>query len=108
MSRMFLDDIREPKQKYDIVVRSFEEAAVYILKHGMPNFISFDHDLGMDENGEIAKNGYDLAKWIVNMDLNGQIKIPRDFTFEVHSANPVGKENIETILNNYKNFKIKF
>lgn len=105
---MFLDDTRETKQKYDIVVRSFEEATTYILKHGVPNFISFDHDLGMDINGEIGKNGYDLAKWIVNMDLNGQIKIPEDFIFNVHSANPIGKDNIETILNNYKNFKIKF
>ena len=35
------------------------------------------------------------------MDLDNLYKFPEDFKFNVHSANPIGKANIEGILNNY-------
>ena len=35
------------------------------------------------------------------MDLDNRYKFPKDFKFNVHSANPIGKKNIETIINNY-------
>ena len=28
--KMFLDDIREPKNDYDVIVRSFEEAITFV------------------------------------------------------------------------------
>jgi len=103
--RIFVDDIRTPKTKGDwIIVRSYEEAIRIIKERGFPSFISFDHDLGM-KNGGIAKSGYDLAKWIVNADIEKEIDIPVDFSFNVHSANPVGKKNIEDLLNRYLKFK---
>ena len=107
MYKMYLDDIREPKDTYDVIVRSFDEAINYISRNGIPHFISFDHDLGLDSEGTIAESGYDLAKWLVDQSLDGILEFPEDFSFSVHSANPIGKNNIESILNNYIEFRIK-
>jgi len=81
MYRMYLDDVRNPKNDYDVVVRSFEEAIEYILEHGIPAFISFDHDLGLDDDGDVAKSGYDLAKWLVEQSLDGTLEFPKEFQF---------------------------
>lgn len=105
--RMFLDDIRVPKHEYDVIVRSYEEAIEFVNINGIPSFISFDHDLGCDENGNLLKSGYDFAKWLVDMDIKEIHKFPNDFQFNIHSANPIGKNNINSILNNYFIFKIK-
>jgi len=102
--KMYLDDIRIPSDPSFIIVRSFSEAVSFVMKNGVPSFISFDHDLGM-KDGELLETGYDFAKWLVENDLNGVIKIPEDFSFNVHSANPVGAKNIESYINNYIKFK---
>jgi hypothetical protein len=66
----------------------------------MPLSISFDHDLG-----DNVPTGKDLANWLVEQDMQGIIKFPTNFEFHVHSANPVGRQNIEGLLNCYFNFK---
>ena len=99
--KMFLDDIREPKNNYDVIVRNYDEAINSVKQKGIPSFISFDHDLGCDEFNNIYPSGYDFAKWLIEMDLDNLYKFPKDFKFNVHSANPIGKANIEGILNNY-------
>ena len=99
--KLYLDDLRTPIKEYDFIVRSYDEAIFIIKKYGMPNFISFDHDLGIDENGALLKSGFDVAKWIVNSDIKKQIKLPSDFSFKVHSQNPVGKKNIISLLDSY-------
>ena len=95
---MYLDDIRNPKTSNNwFVVRSFKDAIFYMNKNGCPSYISFDHDLGKNE-----KTGFDLTKWIIEKDLNMNGKfIPQNFNFNVHSANPIGKINIEGLLNQY-------
>lgn len=97
---LFLDDIRNPKGPSPtngwIVARSFAEALTAIHTLGPPVFISFDHDLGED-----VPTGMDLAKWLVDQELDGNLSLPRGFTFNVHSANPVGAKNIEGLLNGY-------
>jgi hypothetical protein len=59
-----------------------------MIKNNQIDLLSLDHDLG-DE-----KTGYDVAKFIV---CEG-IKIPH---INIHSANPVGKENIRQLINRY-------
>lgn len=81
------------------MVRSFEEAVQFVRENGVPKFISFDHDLGE------GKSGYDFAKWLVQGDLHGSLEIPKDFSYEVHSQNPVGAKNIDSLLSNYLRFK---
>lgn len=98
MVKLYIDDIRNPKDDDFIVLRSYAEAVGWMRKNGCPEFISFDHDLG--DTDELS--GFDIAKWMVNMDLNQKgMFIPEDFQFNVHSANPVGADNIAGLLDNY-------
>ena len=105
---MYLDDIRIPVNDFDVIVRSFDDAVDFIRKNGIPSFISFDHDLGCNQKGEILQSGYDLAKWLVDMDIQNIHKFPNNFKFDIHSANPIGKNNIRAILNNYIQLKVRF
>lgn len=99
--KLFLDDLRFPENDEFCIARTVAKAQEMIMRSGMPNFISFDHDLGIDEAGELLPTGYDFVKWLVEMDMNGMIKIPSDFSFEVHSKNPVGAKNIRLYIRNY-------
>lgn len=98
--RMYIDDERDPKTDHEwVVVRSVAAAQDMITRFGFPNYISFDHDLG-----DGVPTGFDLAKWLVHEDLERSV-MPDDFDFNVHSANPVGRDNIVGYLNNYLDFR---
>lgn len=104
---MYLDDIRNPKIKKDwVIARNFYEAKLWMLSNGCPEFISFDHDIASYDEYGFEVTGYDLAKWIVNrdLDMNGTF-IPENFEWNVHSANPTGRDNIDKYLFNYMNQK---
>jgi hypothetical protein len=103
--KLYIDDIRMPIDKTFTIARTVAEAKTLIRQHGVPAFISFDHDLGIDESGNLLPTGYDFAKWIVEMDMDGIITVPSHFSFAVHSQNPVGAENIKSYLNNYLQLK---
>jgi hypothetical protein len=103
---LFLDDIRTVDMVYPaidvyfVIVRSYDACIAYIKENGLPEFMSFDNDLGEDENKIVLPDGYAVAKWLVyksGLDLT-------NFKFKVHSANPVAKDQIEGLLNNYKKF----
>ena len=98
---MFIDDERFPVGTGWIVVRSYKSAIAWIERYGFPSFISFDHDLGLE-----SLTGYDIAKWIVEYDLDHDV-IDKRFQFYVHSQNPIGKMNIENLLNSYLNKKFE-
>lgn len=102
--KLFLDDLRTVEMVYTtndfVVVRSFAEFVKYIEEHGLPEFISFDNDLGEDAKGNLLPDGYSCAKWLVyesKLDLS-------TLKFNVHSANPVAKVQIESLLDNYLKF----
>ena len=40
------------------IVRTYHDFVAYIQTNGLPHFISFDNDLGLDEQGELAPDGY--------------------------------------------------
>lgn len=104
MKNLFLDDIRTPDMVYTnwkdykfTIVRTYPEFVNHILQNGLPDFISFDNDLGLDEKGEVAPDGYACVKWLVyesGIDLT-------NLKFIVHSANPVASEQIKALLTNY-------
>ena len=106
--KLYLDDLRIPQDNYDVIVRSYEEAIDFVNKNGIPSYISFDPDLGCDKNGNILKSGYDFAKYLVEMDIENIQNFPNDFSFNIHSANPIRRNNIQSILNDYLIFKIKY
>lgn len=126
---LFLDDIREPIHAYEYtkyvpfvsrqwdVVRSFDEFVGYIGRHGVPEFISFDHDLAdshytpehywndyqasklwQEKQVHTEKTGYDCARWLVDHCYEHGIRLPGYFC---HSMNPVGKDKILSLLDTY-------
>lgn len=104
---LFLDDIRDVPIVYPhltnndfVIVRNYSDFVDYIKKNGRPKFISFDNDLGLDESGEIALDGFAAAKWLVFESGLNLI----DLKFEVHSSNPVAKVQISSLLSNYIEF----
>ena len=118
MNKLFLDDIRSPKDAIGLVpshmnqfywandwdvVRSHDEFVDWIVTNGIPDFVSFDHDLAdehyKDLEGNHEKTGYVSAKWLVYHCLDKGVCLPE---YQVHSANPVGKQNIESYLENSK------
>lgn len=106
--KLYLDDIRTPKDPTFVISRTVEDSKKLILSCGVPFFISFDHDLGVDNNGVLLPTGYDFAKWLVEMDMDEIIRFPEDFYFTVHSQNPVGAKNIQKYLRNYLSCRTKF
>jgi len=72
MNKLFLDDLRtvemvysEPESNGFDIVRTYADFVRYMESNGLPDFISFDNDLGLDTNGEVAPDGYAAAKWLV-------------------------------------------
>ncbi len=89
-----------------VICRNFGCFKATILDMGMPDFISFDHDLQSYPTtlaeAEYAakynyeeKTGYTCAKWLVEYCREKGHKIPE---FAVHSMNPVGSERIFSLL----------
>lgn len=94
---LFLDDERIPSDyaflnRNVIVVRDYHSAVETVNRLGVPTSISFDHDLGK------GLTGYDFAKWFVDYVITYSLDIPEDFTYTVHSMNPVGRENIYAVM----------
>lgn len=131
--KLFLDDIRYPKDayaytgmdmfwRYDwIIVRNYEAFTEFIKdsyheNNAFPDMISFDHDLadehympqnlwGDDYNewstkmGFKEKTGMDCAKWLVDFCMDNEIRL---CNYYCHSMNPTGRENIISLLDNFK------
>lgn len=100
---IFLDDERFPAEKTFnampiIIARSYDDAIEVVKNNGFPTHVMFDHDLGE------GKNGKDFADYLISRDLDF-CDMPDDFTFSVHSMNPIGKDNIEKTLKNYLSWK---
>lgn len=110
---LFLDDERAPINAFNytndpiyhkwewIVVKSYNEFVSYIETHGLPSFISYDHDLGdiLDEN---EKTGFHCSKWIVDYCIENSLDVP---PYVIHSANGVGARNIESVFHTYRKAK---
>tara|TARA_B100000508_G_scaffold136183_1_gene128878 strand:+ start:362 stop:742 length:381 start_codon:yes stop_codon:yes gene_type:complete len=115
---LFLDDERKPgdvtwiaDSRYNQfswdIVRSYDAFVAYIEERGVPEFISFDHDLadehyralmsGQDheEHKLPEKTGYTCAKWLVEYCIDKGQKFPE---FHVHSMNPIGGDNIKGVV----------
>lgn len=97
MTKIYLDDERFPKTHGWIIIRNYKDFVKWINKYGVPDYISFDHDLGK------GKDGYDAAKFLGQYCVNNNIPLPE---YNVHSANIVGVNNIKNYLLNCKNKKL--
>ena len=98
---LFLDDIRFPEDvtlagpvSKVIICRTYADAVWAVKTYGMPDYISFDHDLGTEETG------YTFAKWLGDYLMDNDQKLDSWFAYQVHSANPVGAKNIDEYMKN--------
>lgn len=96
-------EIIDPTRNY-VAVKTVAEAINYVLHNGCPDFISFDHDLGIVNGRE--EQSTEFVQWLIDRDLDLEQKfIPSTFSFQVHSRNPIGKKNIEGKLGGYLKVK---
>ena len=110
--KLYLDDIRYPSQTYPndsdwLLCRNAE-----MFKNAFENMkteftlISFDHDINdYDKNG-VEITGYDCLKWLCDYIQDNELDIS-NLKLNFHTANPVGKENMQTYWQNFKNHYIK-
>jgi hypothetical protein len=116
---LWLDDIRNPKEPYrgnpdfpswafilndhclgieddweTVWVKNYEEFKSWIKDNGLPDAICFDHDLGSGPSGKAA------AAWLVEYCIDNQKPLP---LYASQSDNSVGRENILSLLDNFKN-----
>ena len=106
--KLYLDDVRNPKTKGWTVVRNYEEFVNHITEYGLPEEVSFDHDLAEIHYDPATwrqdfvyheKTGYDCAKWLCDYCWTNGLPVP---TWNVHSANPVGRDNIVQLMENFE------
>lgn len=89
---IFLDDVRNPPADHWIVVRTAEAAYTMIREFaaiGCEMVVSLDHDLG-----DNMRTGYDLVSWL-EKDVFTDGAFRPEMTMQIHSANPVGRSNME-------------
>lgn len=129
---LWLDDFRNPflnheknvPQGFEIHwVLNYDQFVEWIQLYGLPELISFDHDLA-DEHytpeyfwndyqeskkyqdwrsaSYKEKTGKDCANWLVNYCLDNELNLP---DFLIHSANPVGADNIRGLLEGFNKFR---
>lgn len=130
---LFLDDIRDPSQAvlHDygvslctcsgihhsewVVVRSHDDFVHAIENNGLPNVVSFDHDLcfehmrhyfdvtrdiGVIEYGNLkTPTGKASAEYLVKECRRQNAPLP---TFFIHSANEIGRAEIGKVLRAWK------
>lgn len=128
MRLLWLDDCRDPMKDDWLVfspisknnlseviwVKSYQEFVDWIKQNGLPDGICFDHDLGLPDHIErvnkgmpkrqsrklnTEKSGFDCAKWLVNYCIENNKSLP---LYNIQSANPIGKQNIISLLENFK------
>lgn len=95
--KLFIDDERFPATPEYLIARTSREAILMVQYYGLPTEIAFDHDLGV-VNGE-TDTSMVFIKWLENKVVDGEITIPSNFKYSIHSQNPVGVQNIKFKMN---------
>lgn len=132
---LFLDDIRQPVEAYIYtrqemflkerweVVRNFDMLKQWIYENGLPDFISFDHDLApehytperywgdyeesrkyQETQNYKEETGYECALWLIDYCTEKSLQLPK---FYCHSMNPVGKDKIVLVLSQFAELAIE-
>lgn len=123
MYYLFLDDNRQvydvkwiklPNEYKWLVAKSYGEFVSFIMDLGLPEFVSFDHDLtethykvSIKENYEPGpvydygpeKTGFNAVKWLVDYCMIHKKKFPK---YAIHSLNGVAAERMENYIKKAK------
>jgi hypothetical protein len=87
--RLWIDDIHDPPDKNWMIARTSSHA-ISLLGEIQFDFISFDHDLGGDDN---SMKIFDFIEKKFYQD-----GVMFHFDWFIHSANPAGKRDLHTAL----------
>jgi hypothetical protein len=126
MKALYLDDVRVPTQTLEgyepwAVVRNYDEFVRWIQANGMPDYISFDHDLADEHMQDYYKNqargnhsieyqtfkektGVDCLMHLIDIAHARESHRQKPLFpshISVHSANPVGARNIHSLASNF-------
>lgn len=100
--KLFLDDERFPT--WDLgqpeVAKDCAEAQELVEEFGVPELISFDHDLGYHK-GEVKPNAMHFLHWLIDQHLDGNLDCGKIKRVIVHSANPPGAANIASLWDSF-------
>lgn len=94
--KIWLDDLRNPPDNTWWVCRT-ASYCIQCLKDFSTKVdtISLDHDLGNDEDG----TGYDVVKFLEEQAVRDNL-VPQNI--KIHSANPVGRQNMQAGIDSIK------
>ena len=97
-----------------VIVRNFGDFVKTIEDQGVPELISFDHDLkdfhyyhystytiytGKIDYTVVEGTGYECAKWLINYLMDNNLDTPE---IMILTQNTVGAKNIRMLFNDYK------
>lgn len=82
---LYVDDLRDCPEGF-VIARTVEQAKYYFESFHIA-ILSLDHDLGVDEQGNLLLTGYDLVKYICEKGLRAD-------KIYIHTDNSVGRENM--------------
>lgn len=101
-NKQFYDNLLKQYNANFVWVKNLYQFIDYIEKNGIPQFVSFDHDLnnrgggeGLSDEQKINNNGVNCAKWLVDYCKQNNQPLPK---FYVHSANPKHGPEINRVL----------
>ena len=100
--KLFIDDERFPPNDGAewVIARSSQEAIDIVRVRGIPDFISYDHDLGG------ADTSLRFIWWLIDCYLEGTFdEFP--VNYYVHSQNPVGAKNIRELLQGFISVEVE-
>ena len=101
--KIFIDDLREPPGEDWLVFRTAEDFLIWFvwwlnLKGPVDiEEIALDHDLG-----EEGMTGHKLMLQLIKELMAGRFQQICNIRFTTHSANPVGRKNIEADITELK------
>lgn len=121
LTKLYVDDLRQPVNYTWGVARSYKEFVDYIEKNGIPDILSLDHDLCpehskyyfthlkgkedaiIDYDSFKEKTGYDCALYLISYCIDNDIKLST--TVYTHSHNAIGRLNIMNAINSFFKFQ---
>lgn len=93
-SKARLNEVQDPQI---LVARSFYDFESIIHSYGLPYFISFDHDLGIEETefGQQELNGETCVRWLIEYCHANLEPLPE---YRFHSENYEGRKTMHSLL----------
>lgn len=101
-----------------VIVRNFGDFVKTVEENGLPEIISFDHDLkdehyyyyrmftiytGWIDYTVLEGTGFEAAKWLTNYMMDNDLECPEIL---IHTQNTVGAKNIWHEFENFKKSRI--